>query len=87
MLHGESQISMTPMLRSTIYTCKLHACGMFDEMHVMASYGMIKVLFNLFLWHHFFPVLLQLFNHSIMGNDLGFGPEKSGSNPGTLAQN
>jgi len=34
----------TPMLRSVLYTCRLHICDMFDEMLVMASMGLVKVL-------------------------------------------
>lgn len=64
------------------YTCRLHAYDMFDEMPVMASKGMIKILFNLLVMHHCFPVILLLLSyHSILSNDLGSPPEKSGSNP------
>ena len=34
------------MLRYVIYTCTLHIRDMFDEMHVMASRGIVKVLFK-----------------------------------------
>jgi len=34
------------MLRSLIYTCSLHICDMFDEILVMASRGLVKVLNN-----------------------------------------
>lgn len=50
---------------------------MFDEIPGMASRGLIKVLFNLFLLNHCFPILLFLLSyHSILGSDLGFGPKK-----------
>jgi len=64
------------------YTYKLHACDMFDEIPIMASRDLIKVLFNLFLLHHCFPILLLLLSyHSIMGSNLSSRPKKSGSNP------
>jgi len=76
------------MFNSIGYTCRLHACDMFDKILVMASRGLIKVLFNLLLLHHCFPIiLLLLIYHSILGNDSGFGPEKVAQIPGTLAQN
>jgi len=50
---------------------------MFDEITVMASGGLVKVLFKLMLLHHFFPVLLLILSYqSILGSELGFGPEK-----------
>jgi hypothetical protein len=66
-----------PMLKSVVYTCRLHICDMFDKMLVMASRGLVKGLFNYFILHHCFPIIL-LFSrcHSILGSDLGSGPEK-----------
>ena len=46
------------MLKSVVYTFRLHICDMFDEMPVMASRGLVKDLFNYFLLHHYFPVIL-----------------------------
>lgn len=68
------------------YTCRLHACDMFNEMFVMASRGIIKVLFNLLFLHHCFHVLLLFLSyHSIRGSDLGSGPEKVSQILGLLA--
>ena len=54
---------------------------MFDEMHVMASRGLFKVVFKLFLLHHYFTVLLLILSyHSILSSDLGSGTEKCGLN-------
>jgi len=65
------------MFNSINYTDRFHLYDMFDEMPVMAGRGLIKVLFNLLLLHHCFSILLLLLSyHSIMGNDLGFGPKK-----------
>ena len=65
------------MLRYVLYTCRLHIHGMFDEMHVMASRGLVKVLFNLLFLHHYFTIILLILSyHSIMGSDLGSGPRK-----------
>jgi len=50
---------------------------MFDEMPIIARRDLIKVLFNLLLWHHFFLFLLLFLSyHSILGSDLSFGLEK-----------
>jgi len=50
---------------------------MFDEITVMASGGLVKVLFKLMLLHHCFPVLLLILSYqSILGSELGSGPEK-----------
>jgi len=46
-----------PTLNYVVYTYRLHVDDMFDKMFVMASRGLIKVLFNLLLLHHCFPVL------------------------------
>ena len=52
---------------------------MFDEMLIMASKGLVKVLFNLFLLYHCFPVILLVLSyHSIVGNGLGFRPKSQG---------
>jgi len=37
------------MLRYVIYTCRLHIRDMFDEMPIMASRGLVKVLNKYFL--------------------------------------
>jgi len=37
------------MLKTIIYTCRLHILDMFDEIPVMASRGPIKVLNKYFL--------------------------------------
>jgi len=34
------------MLNYVIYTCRLHVCDTFDEIHVMASRGLVNGLFN-----------------------------------------
>lgn len=61
---------------------------MFNEMPVMASRGLVKVLFNLLLLHHCFHIpLIILSYHSILGSDLGFGPKKVAQILGMLAQN
>ena len=61
---------------------------MFGEMPVIASRGLVKVLFNLFIWHHCFPILLVILSyHSILGSDLGSGPKKVAKILGSLAQN
>lgn len=50
---------------------------MFDEMLVVARRGLVKGLLNYFLLHNFFPDTLMFWKyHSIMGSDLGFGPQK-----------
>ena len=50
---------------------------MFDEMPVMASRGLLKVLINLMLLHHDLLVLYMILSfHSILGSGLGSGPEK-----------
>ena len=50
---------------------------MFDKIPGMASRGVIKVLFDLFLLHHCFPILLLISSyHSILGSGLGSGPKK-----------
>ena len=55
----------------------LHVDDMFDEMFVMASRGLVKVLFKLLLWYHCFPIiLLILIYHSNMGCDLDSRLEK-----------
>ena len=65
------------MLKSVVYTCRLHICDMFDEMPIMASRSLVKSLFNYLLLHHCFPVILLFLSyHSILGSDLDFGPEK-----------
>ncbi len=48
------------MLNYVVYTCRLHVGDMFDEMYIMASRGLVKVLFNLLFFHHCFHVLLLL---------------------------
>jgi len=48
------------MFRYVIYTYRLHIHDMFDEMVVMASMGLVKVLFKYFLLHCHFPVILLL---------------------------
>ena len=70
------------------YTCRLHDCDMFDKIAVMDSGDLIKVLFNLLLLHHCFPVLLLILSyHSIFGSDLGSGPEKVAQISETHVQN
>ena len=60
---------------------------MLDEMPVMASRGLIMVLFKLFILHHWFPILLLILRyHSIMGSDLGSGREKVAQMPDSQAQ-
>lgn len=66
-----------PTLNSIVYTCRLHVNDMFHKMPVMASRGLINVLFNLFILLHCFLVLLLLLSyHSILGSDLGCWPKK-----------
>ncbi len=65
------------MINFVVYTYRLHVCDMLDEMPIMASRGLVKVLLNYLLLHHCFHVLylIQSF-HSILGSDLGSRPEK-----------
>jgi len=50
---------------------------MFDEIPVMASRGLVKVLINYLIFHHCFPVHYLIMNfHSILGIGLGSRPEK-----------
>jgi len=59
---------------------------MFDEKPVMDSEDLIKVLFKLFILHHYFPIILLLpSNYSILVSDLGSGPEKVAQIPESLA--
>jgi len=61
---------------------------MFDEMPIMASRVLVKVLFNLILLHHCFSILLLILSyHSILGSDLGSRPEKVAQIARSLAQN
>ena len=49
---------------------------MFDEISVMASRGLVMILFILLFLHHFFLVsLLILSDHSILGSNPGSGPK------------
>ena len=65
------------MLRTVKYTCRLHICNMFDEMPVMASRGLVMILFILLILHHcFLASLLIPCDHSILGSVPGSGPEK-----------
>ena len=65
------------MLRYVVYTYRFNICDMFDKMHVMASRVLVKVLFNLLIFHHCFLVILLLLSyHSILGSDLGSGAKK-----------
>ena len=74
------------MFNFVCYTCILHVFDMFDEILVMASRCLIKILFNLFLLHHCFPVLLLLISyHYILSSDLGSRPKKVAQILGTLA--
>lgn len=67
------------------YSCIFHICDMFNKILVMAYRGLIKVLLILFLLHHYFPIsLLLLSYHSILGNDMGSGPEKVAQISGIL---
>ena len=71
-----------------VYTCRLHVDDMFDEMPVMDSRVLVMILFILLLLHHcFLASLLILSDHSILGSDLGYGPETVPQILGTLRQN
>lgn len=64
------------MFNSIGYTYRLHVYDMFDEILVMATRGLIKVLCSLFVVHRCFPILLLLLSYcSILGSDLGSRPE------------
>ena len=66
-----------PTLNSIVYTYKLHVDDMFDKIPFMANRGLINVLFNLFILHHCFLVLLLLLiYHSILGSYVGCWPKK-----------
>ena len=55
----------------------LHVENMFDEIPVMASRGLVKVLINYLLLHNRFLILYLILSfHSSMGIDLGSGPKK-----------
>ena len=65
------------ILNSIVYTCRLHVDNMFDDIPVMASRGLVKVLINYLIFHHCFPVHYLIMNfHSILGIGLGSRPEK-----------
>ena len=65
-----------PTLNSIVYTYRLHVDNMFNEMFLMASRALVKVLINYLLLQHCFPVLYLILSfHSILGNGLGYGPE------------
>lgn len=50
---------------------------MFDEIPVMTSRGMVKVLLRLLLFHHYFLVLYLIMSFpSILGSGLYSGPKK-----------
>jgi len=50
---------------------------MFDEMFVMASRALVKVLINYLLLQHCFPILYLITSfHYILGSGLGYEPEK-----------
>jgi len=50
---------------------------MFDEIHVMASKGLVMVLFSLLILHPCFLVFLPILtDHSILGSVLGIGLKK-----------
>ena len=59
MVHGDSQISMRS-LHLILYTCRLHVDDMFDEMHVMASRGLVMILSILLLLYPCYLVSLPI---------------------------
>ena len=55
----------------------LHVDDMFDEMPIMASRGLVMILFILLLLYPCYLVSLPILNdHSILGSVTSSGPEK-----------
>lgn len=46
------------MIKFVVCTCSLHICDMFDKMPVVASSDLVKSLFNYFIFHHCFPIIV-----------------------------
>lgn len=66
----------------------MHIYEMFNEMHVMASRGLFKSLFNYFHLYHFFYVTFHLWKfHGVLGDGLSSHPKKVVQNLESLAEN